>query len=91
MNKKHTVDVIICKKLGCGGILGWRYLGLEVSWVGGILEVSCAGEFKHEALAEAQPEKCSRVYVYCLFFGSRVCIPFQELVIVGRVPAEKYL
>ena len=84
MNKKHTVDVIICKKLGCGGILGWRCLG-------GILEVSCAGEFKHEALAEAQPEKCSRVYVYCFFFGSRVCIPFQELVIVGRVPAEKYL
>ena len=75
MNKKHTVDIIICKKLGCGGIL----------------EVSCAGEFKHEALAEAQPEKCSRVYVYCFFFGSRVCIPFQELVIVGRVPAEKYL
>ena len=64
---------------------------LQEAWVGGILEVSCAGEFKHEALAEAQPEKCSRVYVYCFFFGSRVCIPFQELVIVGRVPAEKYL
>ena len=68
---------------------GYRHL--QEAWVGGILEVSCAGEFKHEALAEAQPEKCSRVYVYCLFFGSRVCIPFQELVIVGRVPAEKYL
>ena len=41
---------------------------LQEAWVGGILEVSCAGEFKHEALAEAQPEKCSRVYVYCFFF-----------------------
>ena len=84
-------------RLQLGGDIGEQeahrgYHHLQEAWVWrGILEVSCAGEFKHEALAEAQPEKCSRVYVYCFFFGSRVCIPFQELVIVGRVPAEKYL